>query len=104
MKTITIYIVKTEDYYRHGAPATYRLEEPYGLSREWIERAEYELPEEYTTAMSNMGMLEIYNAAGKHCPILGSLSRGEDSGAPILLDADANPSCVKLQKLRELPW
>ena len=103
MNTV-IYTVRTEDHYRFGFPACHLLDEPSTLSRAWITRAEYILPDGYTTSRCKNGTLEIYNAAGKHCPLADSGYHGNGGGTPCIIDIDASPRYIKLDKVCDLPW
>lgn len=104
MTTITIYTIHTGDAISLGQPAGHTLEEPVGISRTWIARAEYVLPEGYHASKSSGGTQEIYNAAGHHCPLSDSAWMGKGGGHPVLVDSDADPWRVKLEKVRDLPW
>lgn len=95
---VIIYTVKGMDYYQLGIPAKHLLSEP-NISREWISRAEYALPDDYTVSESNDGMPEIYDAHGRHCPI-----SDEPSGNPLLVDINTPSGHVELNKLRDIPW
>ena len=102
--TVIIYTIRTENHYQLGTPAAHTLDEPAGISREWITRAEYDMPDGYTVSRSNSGTHEIYNAAGHHCPLADSAWMGKGDGSPILVDSDAASPRVKLSMVCDLPW
>lgn len=104
MKTVVIYTIRTENHYDFGYPAIHTLEEPSDISRTWITRAEYVLPDGYHVSVSNSGTYEINNAAGHRCPLADSQWMGKGGGSPVLVDDDADPWRVKLEKVRDLPW
>lgn len=99
--TITIYTTRTADAIRLGYAATATLVEPIGISRTWIDRAEYVLPDGYEVAESNSLTQEIYNAAGHHCPLACT---GKDGSLPVIVDIDTASGITNLQKVRDLPW
>ena len=102
--TITIYTIRTGDDYELGRSAIHLLAEPAEISRTWIDRAEYALPEGYTVAEDNNGSLGVYNIENRHCPLADSKWNDKGGGQPVLVDSSASPWRVKLKKVRDLPW
>jgi hypothetical protein len=104
MANIIIYTVNTEDHYRLGTPSEHLLYEP-NISRTWIERAEYEIPEGYYVGSREDGLPEFYRKDdNSHCPLTDSECYGKGGGKPILIDNRANKYRVKFTKIRDLPW
>lgn len=101
MTTINIYIIKTADYYRFGAPAICTLEEPHDVSRVWIRAAEYELPAGYHVARTLSDGLAIYrDIDNDYCPLM-SIGR---QGNPTILDTHTPYPFLWLRKVRDLSW
>lgn len=104
---ITIYAIKTADCYRFGWPTEYRLTEPYSLSREWITKAEYELPDGYEVAESSSGEPMIYDSKGDYCPLVsGRKALGEDDFPVLDIGTADEPmlESIALKKIRDLDW
>lgn len=103
MEKIVIYTTMDEDHYKLGSPAAHTLYEP-AISRTWITRAEYILPDGYSVKMSNGDRLEIYDADGRHCPLADSQVYGNGGGEPLLVDIHSDEQLTRLEKVRDLPW
>nr|DAN94899.1 MAG TPA: hypothetical protein [Caudoviricetes sp.] len=99
--TITIYTTRTADDINLGYAATATLVEPTDISSIWIDRAEYVLPDGYEIAQSKSLALEIYNAAGHHCPLACG---GKNGSLPVIVDIDTASGITNLHKVRDLPW
>ena len=104
---VTIFAIKTADCYQFGWPASYRLEEPHSLSREWITKAEYELPDGYEVAENAVGEPTIYDAKGNRCPLVsGRKALGGDDFPVLVIGTVDEPARepITLKKIRDLDW
>lgn len=105
--SITIFAIKTADCYQFGRPAEYRLTEPYSLSREWITKAEYELPDGYEVAENAVGEPTIYDTKGNRCPLVsGRKALGSDDFPVLVIGTVDEPmrEPITLKKIRDLDW
>lgn len=99
---IIIYKVETEDCYRCGIEPAFKLEEPAHISREWITRAEYELPESYELAKTIYDEPAIFRKDDNvHCELTSDRWFGRGGDNPVLIDGTDR---VKLHKIRDIPW
>ena len=99
---IIIYKVATEDFYRCGSEPAFKLYEPKHISREWITRAEYELPEACELAETIYSVPAIYRKDnGKHCELTSDRWNGRGGESPVLIDGESR---TKLRKIRDIPW
>ncbi len=71
-----------------GIPAIHTLGKTAAEPRTWVRRAEYKLPPGYTVGKNAKGRPGIYNARGRHCPLIDSAYGGADGGRPVLVDGD----------------
>lgn len=99
---IIIYKVATEDFYHCGFEPAFKLTEPTHISREWITRAEYALPEGYELAETIYGEPAIFRKSDNaHCELTSDRWHGRCGENPVLIDSESR---VKLSKIRDLSW
>ena len=99
---IIIYKVATEDCYRCGFEPAFKLTEPKHISREWITRAEYTLPDGFEVAKNIYDQPAIFRESdGKCCDLISDRCFGRGGENPVLL---IDGERVKLAKIRDLPW
>ena len=97
--SIVIYEIMTEDQIRFGHYPTYSLSEPYGMSREWINKSEYNLPDGYSIGKNPFETPLIFDEHGIGVDVV--YHRG---GPAILLTDGMKPKYMKLEKIRDLEW
>lgn len=104
--TITICSARDEAASMLGVPAIHSLQKKpkSPISRAWLRRAEYELPDGYSVKEGDDGESRIYNSKGRHCPLIDSAYVFGGEGSPVLVDGDLPPEsrAIHLKKTYDL--